>query len=435
MSENTKLINKIYRKVFLQEISRMGIHDLLDEFKLREVIFDEIVKLPFYTLDGRLDNVLDSLIYQKGIKQLIEFGNFEDFINLLKEELKNIYVPNILIFPLNIIRKSSGFEMVDFKNDNIKIFPTYKGTNIFLRKKSKIEDYVEKNVYLKFLPDHIKITKDAMFFNYPLMTILFNGIDDNIVRESPKIIEAVSSIIRMVCFKKSKAFERKELISSAPLGTTFAVYYNLPRTSPNPPYNNGYGYSHRTSFYNFLDVSIDDIKEHNEIISETTTRLIDILFRADNNGNVGLSSNEDKWINSLFIFNEAYELASRENYDAANIMLLTILESLFLPSDAWKSKKNRLSEILKEKVPTQFNKEFVEKLIITTYDMRNAFVHRGSRIKRVGRFELNISSLIGGYEPLINIRNAFGRENTKLEYLNSLFILVIFCILNYEKTA
>ena len=46
----------------------------------------------------------------------------------------------------------------------------------------------------------------------------------------------------------------------ASLSTTFAVYYNQPGTLPTPPYSNGCSYSHKTSFYNILDVSIDDIE-------------------------------------------------------------------------------------------------------------------------------------------------------------------------------
>lgn len=44
-----------------------------------------------------------------------------------------------------------------------------------------------------------------------------------------------------------------------------------------------------------------------------------------------------KWINSLFIFNKAFELDSKENKDAVNIMLLTGLESLFFSKNTQRS--------------------------------------------------------------------------------------------------
>lgn len=431
MSKISKL-NELFNKIYNKKIDIYDFFDFLDNSGLKEEIYNEVSKSPFFTFDGRMDDILERVIYIKGSKKLIQLEDFDDLINEVDLELKKIYVPTVLIFPINVVRKSKEFDKVSFKNSNIKIFPIYDDKGYFTKRKNKINDYIEQNVYMKLLPEHIKITKDSMFFNYPLMTILFNGIDSNIVKESPKIIEAVSSIIRMVNYKKSKKYSHIKFNEIVPLGTTFAVYYNLPWTSPKPPYSSGYGYSHRTSFYNILDVSIDDIEANSIVISDLVTRLIEMLFRLKRNEKETDKANNEKWINSLFIFNEAYELASRENYDAANIMLLTILESLFLSPNTRGSKSDKLINIITPKVKDKFNEEAVKNLIVTTYRMRNVFVHEGKRTKMVGRYVLDLSALTGGLEPLTNFDSDFGGEQHNLEYLNSLFKLVIYCISNYN---
>jgi len=426
-------LNELFQRVYNEEFDRYDIHIAIDDSKLKEEIYKEVSKLPFFTFDGRMDDVLERVIYINGLKTLIRFEEFDDFINEIALELKKMYVPNVLIFPINIVRESKKFDKISFKNKDINVFPIYDDKGYFTKRKNKVNDYVEQNVYMKLLPKHIKITKDSMFFNYPLMTILFNGIDYNIVKESPKIIEAVSSIIRMVNYKKSGRFNHIKFNKIVPLGTTFAVYYNQPGTSSKPPYSNGYGYSHRTSFYNILDVSIDDIEANSIEISNLITKLLAMLFRNKRNEKEEIGSTNEKWINSLFIFNEAYELASRENYDAANIMLLTILESLFLSPNTRGSKSNKIIDAITPKVKDKFNEESLKKLITTTYRMRNDFVHEGKRTKMVGRSVLDLSALVGGLEPLANINLDFGGEQHNLEYLNSLFNLVIYCIINYNE--
>ena len=424
-------LNELFCKVYNKKIDIDDIYVFMDDFGLKEEVYKEISKLPFFTFDGRMDDILEKVIYINGLKRLIQFDKFDDFINAIDLELRKLHVPNVLIFPINVVRESKKFDKVNFKNKNVKVFPVYDDKGFFSKKKNKINEYIEQNVYMQLLPKHIKITKDSMFFNYPLMTILFNGIDDNIVKESPKIIEAVSSIIRMVNYKKSNRFSYIKFNNIVPLGTTFAVYYNLPGTSSKPPYSNGYGYSHRTSFYNILDVSIDDIEANNNEISDLITRLLEILFRVKRNESEIENASNEKWINSFFIFNEAYELASRENYDAANIMLLTVLESLYLPKNTRGSKSDKIIDVITPKVKDKFYEESLKNLITTTYRMRNDFVHEGKRTKMVGRSVLDLSALIGGLEPFASINADFGQEQHNLEYLNSLFHLVIYCIINY----
>lgn len=419
----TQKINELFRRVYNREIDRNDIHDAIDDSEIREEIYKEVLKLPFFTFDGRMDDILEKIFYLNGLERLIYFEEFDDFINEIDLELKKIYVPTVLIFPVNVVRESKEFDRINFSNKYINIFPVYDSGGYYGKRKNKINDYIERNVYMKLLPEHIKITKDSMFFNYPLMTILFNGIDYNIVKESPKIIEAVSSIIRMVNYKKSIESKHVKFNNIVPLGTTFAVYYNQPGTSSKSPYSNGYGYSHRTSFYNILDVSAVDIEMNSYEISNSITKLLEILFRDKRNEKNKIVSDNEKWINSIFIFNEAYELASRENYDAANIMLLTILESLFLSPNTRGSKSNKIIESISSKVKDKFDEESLKKLIITTYRMRNDFVHEGKRIKPVGLSVLDFSALIGGLQPLTRVNTDFGREKHNFEYLNPCLIL------------
>lgn len=170
-------LNELFQRVYNEEFDRYDIHIAIDDSKLKEEIYKEVSKLPFFTFDGRMDDVLERVIYINGLKTLIRFEEFDDFINEIALELKKMYVPNVLIFPINIVRESKKFDKISFKNKDINVFPIYDDKGYFTKRKNKVNDYVEQNVYMKLLPKHIKITKDSMFFNYPLMTILFNGID------------------------------------------------------------------------------------------------------------------------------------------------------------------------------------------------------------------------------------------------------------------
>lgn len=54
----TQKVNNIYGKVFSQQIDLYDMFDLIDSYDLMDDIFQAISKLPYYTFDGRMQNIL-----------------------------------------------------------------------------------------------------------------------------------------------------------------------------------------------------------------------------------------------------------------------------------------------------------------------------------------------------------------------------------------
>ena len=92
----------------------------------------------------------------------------------------------------------------------------------------------------------------------------------------------------------------------------------------------------------------------------------------------GELKNIDKWMNAILLYNSAYELASKERYDATIITLLTILESLFLKNTGNKKLilAEKISQFLLDK-GFDYNQQKIKDLIIDTYNHRSKFVHEG----------------------------------------------------------
>ena len=142
--------------------------------------------------------------------------------------------------------------------------------------------HVERTIYAKLCPDHILAVKDKHFFNYPIMTIEVHDIDNRVEREAPKIIESAYSIFRMICMGVKNDSRNNHRVFSKPLASTYTVYYNEVGTSPNPPYDNGYGYSFRFKFTPILDLNISDLVSRKEIISGNLDKIISSIFAAKN---------------------------------------------------------------------------------------------------------------------------------------------------------
>lgn len=421
-------LNDLYEMVYDNKLDIIDVLNIMEDNGLMDDICKEVAKFEFYTLDGIFQNILDDLICKPGRKDLINFINFLDFIHLIENELKKIYVPIVIAFPINVLDSSKSFTNISIENNNVYIFASEKpGLRL-------LKEYVNKNVYINLDPNHILNTKDPNFLNYPLMTILVKGIEYSVRIEAPKIVEAIYSILRMTLMYKRK---RGSVNRRMPLGSTYVVYYNLPGTSSHPPYDNGYGHSFRIGFSNILDMSIDDIESKKVDISNLITRLIDYSFYNKNTKSIKEIRKNDKWINSLMLFNEAYELASIEKYDTANLLLLTILESFFIPENAGKKKKKLL-----DRIPLVINQMFNEtvscEVINHTYDKRNDFIHEGIKMKNRLKYRPinDREGLIRGLEPLNFTSNIYQENRHDLYYLSKLFEIVIFCITDrYDDIA
>lgn len=78
------------------------------------------------------------------------------------------------------------------------------------------------------------------------------------------------------------------------------------------------------------------------------------------------------------MFNDAYEFASIEKYDASLIFLLVILESLFVKNTG--NKKENVVLALEDFYKRESKRDVakIRPLITKVYHTRNAFVHEGN---------------------------------------------------------
>ena len=67
MSKISKL-NELFNKIYNKKIDIYDFFDFLDNSGLKEEIYNEVSKSPFFTFDGRMDDILERVIYIKGSK-------------------------------------------------------------------------------------------------------------------------------------------------------------------------------------------------------------------------------------------------------------------------------------------------------------------------------------------------------------------------------
>lgn len=414
-------INDLQKKIFENQLDIYQVLDFLEDEGLMNEIHKKIRNMEFYSLNGLLQMTLDELMCIRGRVTLLFYKSEQEFINLIEYEFKKFYTPMIITLPINVIINNNSFTNISFKNSNINIFSKDEQGLILLNK------YFNKNIYADFNSRYILRKNDNNFINYPLMTIFIKGIEYSVNIEAPKIVEAIYSIIRMTAMHKVKHYD--DIRELPPMGSTYAVNYNVIKSPNQQISNSSYGYSYRIGFANILDMSIKEIEIIKDEISNLITKLIDYTFYNKNSKINKENEKCRKWINALLLFNEAYELASIEKYDTANLILLTILESFFIAKNT-KVKK----DTLKKRVPPLVSKRFDETLtcnvIENTYKKRNYFIHEGQKIEnRIAYRTLgDYQGLRKGLEP-INYSNESDLKNyTDLYYISLLFEIVSFCI-------
>jgi len=382
----------------------------------KKEILKDINEMPFYTLDGRFEDIFLNIL------KSLEVGDdsYDLFLQILEEEFKKMFVPNILLLPMSFIqdRKIKSNIII---SEHLKLFKTFKNDKkenednrylVFKRNKNEfkgnnkrklisfarhdsinaiteekkeesLEKYVENTIYANFSKSHILITKDSSFFNYPILAISIFGIDSKIESESGKIVDYVYSIIRLLDFDEKREDEGWGVIlRELPPARTYTVYYNAPNTNPKPPYDNGYGYSFRYNFSPTLDVNTEIFLTKVDDFFKLLNLSVSACF-LDKRKYLKEDINFiNKWKNALSMFNTAYEFASIKKYDSTILLLLTILESLFLKNTGNK-KKELVQEIAKFNSNNCLNitLEKLNELIYTNYKTRNKFVHEGVGIE------------------------------------------------------
>lgn len=405
--------------------------------KFYNILTDEIQQYANYTFDGRFEKILfDEL------KNSIKYGrNYNQFFSAIREQLKALIVPCIIIIPLNFINDakiSRDIKISDritlFKTDNPKI--TYRLFRDPIITETPLAKYFKDNIHSLLLRDHIEKAKDANFFNFPLLTVLVNNIDDRVEVESGRIVEAAYAFIRMIDFNNSLEEGGWGFHSRLAPASIYGVYYNeagLTKLPPEPK-SSGFGHSMRFKFSPILDISTEGFLRNLEDFGKLLSQYIDYCFLDKVKYTKDALSKMAKWQNAIQMFNTAYEFASIERYDSAMILLLTVLESLFVKNEG--NKKEQLISALQKffKNDREFNDNYIRNNVMQAYNSRNKFVHEGVGVENEYTYSKPLHDYQGfyiGMKPFAHI--GIYHRPSNIENIKNLFTITIQVLRNYKK--
>ena len=434
---------KIYLNV-LFDIDRgyVNIYNYKGDANFREfynMLAEEIQQYSNYTFDGRFEKLLfDEL------KKSIKFGrNYNQFFSAIREGLKALIVPCIIIIPLNFINDAKISH--DMKiSDNITLFKTDKPQIIYrffrdpIVTETPLAKYFKENIYSLLLREHIEKAKDRNFFNFPLLTILVKNIDDMVEIESGRIVEAVYAFIRMLDFYNPLEEGGWGYMFHSRLApaSTYGVYYNEEGLTKLPDGSDadGYGHSMRFKFSPFLDVSTEGFLNNLEEFKKLLSQYIDYCFLDSINYSKETLIKIAKWQNAIQMFNTAYEFASIERYDSTMILLLTVLESLFIKNEG--NKKENLVLALQEffKNDNKISDDFIRDNITQAYKSRNKFVHEGVGVENEYTYSKPLNDYQGfhiGMKPFAHI--GIYHYPSNIENIKILFTITIQVLRNYKR--
>ncbi len=400
--------------------------DIIDE------IYKDVSKFKYHTLDGRLQNIIIDLLRDKKY----ELEGYNVFLRDLELELKKLIVPNIILLPINFI-KSSKFNTKLSLNEYINLFiPNDKNLKVLTTTKldnnknldkfnEDLSIYFKQKLKCKLNKEHIIITKDRNFFNYPILTIFIKNVDYRVEKEAKRITEAVYSILRMIDFIKREEDYGWGLLDNdwqSP-AHTYTVYYNEDNYFQNS--NNGYdGLSYRFNFSHFLDIDTDCLIANIKLFSSILDTFIKSCFIDSRDFSSTELNTINKWSNAILLFNTAFEFASIEKYDSCILILSSILESLFL-----KNVGRNKSEKLKEKINNNFSDfyekeelEDINKAITSVYKFRNKIMHEG----RGYECEFLVPRGINSYQGIYRGMKPFYYEGSVPYYPEIIDIMIVF---------
>lgn len=407
--------------------------------KFYNMLAEELQQYSNYTFDGRFEKLLfDEL--KKSIKYR---RNYNQFFSVMREGLKALMVPCIIIIPLNFINdkkiscdKKLSEKITLFKTDKPQIaYRFFRGPII---SETPLAAYFKENIYSLLLRDHIEKAKDRNFFNFPILTILVKNIDKMVEIESGRIVEATYAFIRMLDFNYSLEEGGWGYMFHSRLApaSTYGVYYNSEGLTELPAGSaaDGYGHSLRFKFSPFLDVSTEGFLNNLEEFEKLLSQYIDYCFLDSINFSKETLVKIAKWQNSIQMFNTAYEFASIERYDSTLILLLTVLESLFIKNEG--NKKEHLVIALQNFFRENCNirEDFIRDNITQAYKLRNKFVHEGIGVENEYIYSKPLNDYQGvhiGMKPFAHI--GIYHYPSNIENLKNLFTITIQVLRNYKK--
>ena len=394
------------------------------EFKdIINTIYNDVKKFDIYNLDGQFQDILIKVTSR--FIPIQHTNMYNSFLTEIYQELEQLVLPVIIIIPLNNFKIKLTHQQCYKLTDDIRIFQPKNNED-----DDAFSRYYKKVTHSNVNKYHILTAKDKNFFNYPIMTIRVDNIPFKVNEQSARITEAVYSLIRMIDFNietEEGIFKtHKPLIKNLP-AHTYCVYWTILK-----PRVYECGYSFQFKFEYLLDINSTNIITHIKMFKHILNQYVNYCF-IDRNTKTVLELNKiDKWLNAVLLYNSAYELASAERYDLANITLLTILESLFLDKSN-KEKQRELAKSVSEFIISNgyhFYSSDVENLIRNSYKHRNEFIHEGKNFYNARSYKClsEKQSTILGMKPFS--RGISCSLETYIE-LKTLIKIVGYIILSY----
>ncbi|MDR4968973.1 MAG: hypothetical protein RG740_05095, partial [Acholeplasmataceae bacterium] len=346
-------------------------------------IATQIKKYGYYTFDGRFEDCVIDFLCKKYMTESDDL-NIDNIAKQISLELRKLIVPNIIIVPLNHLNKLYlPPELV--LDEDISIFSMNEKESKIRRDKSLLSRYVEKKIYCKFGADHILITKDPYFFNYPVLAIKIEHIDYIVEHEAPKIVESVYSLLRMLDIDEDREPTDRgwgvRFRDRTPEAYTYTVYYKESGSDYTNLNEGELGYSFRFKFSPILDINTKSFVDNNKKYTSLLKRVIknSLIAEIDYNQNDYLI--RKKWVNAINIFNTAYEFTSIGKFDSALLLFFSILESLFFKLGEYNTKDTLIDRLL-----LFFNGKTsdidIKALIKDVTKYRNEFIHQGIGLER-----------------------------------------------------
>jgi len=422
---------KLASQILTGKITR---HNFVDFPYFDEIMHDVAVRIRkygYYTLDGRFQDCVIDFLCQKFKTEEIDY-DIELIAKTVSSLMKKEIVPNIIIVPLNHLNKLYLPQELILDED-ISIFAMNEKQNKVRKDQSLLARYVEKKIYCHFNADHILITKDPYFFNFPIIAIKIEHIDYIVEHEAPKIVEAVYGLLRMIDFEQGRepddhgwGVRHRDRIPEA---FTYTVYYKQAGSDYRNLHEGELGYSFRFKFSPILDINTKYLVEHTDLFTSLLKKVIENSFIAE----VDYEKNEytirKKWINAITIFDTAYEFFSIGKIDSAVLLLFTILESLFFKLGEF-NKKDTLIDRLILFFGDEERSARIKSIIQNTTKYRNEFVHQGIGLERFKTYRSinDREGYLQGQKPFIHDA-WYPMPEKEFSDINSLIELVIDIIL------
>jgi hypothetical protein len=423
---------KLAKNIYDGSINKRNFHDYADFYEIMQDIAERMKKYGYYTFDCRFEDCVIKIVCDK-FKSSINDINLEEIALSVTENLKKLIVPNIILIPLNHLNSIILDAEIAIDKD-ISLFPMNEKSSKTKKDKSLLSRYVEKKIFCKLNANRILMTKDPYFFNYPILAIKIEHVDFRVEHEAPKIVESSYSLLRMLDFDLEREPNDKGwgvgFRDEKPEAYTYTVYYKESGSDFKNLKTGKLGYSFRFKFSPILDINTIEFIHYKEKYTDLLKKVIEYSFISENE----LTNKEflvrKKWVNSIILFNTVYEFASIGKFDAALLLMFSILESLFFNLGDYNTKEKLIARLSSYLEPFEFNVD-IKTLIKETTEYRNNFVHQGIGLERFKTYRsLNDrEGFLQGQKPFVH-GSWYPMPDKEFNDYLSLMKLVIFILTN-----